>query len=319
MEGYIYKCTCCVNDKIYIGQTIQGLERRRADHWKDSNNPNSEGYNFKFHNALRKYGKDKFKWEVIETVISNSLDDLRKKLNDLEIRYVSEFDSYLNGYNSTIGGDYSCIVAKSLASYTDDGTLIKSFTNVSEAADYYKIPKGVVWQNCSRCTLYTVVDGVRICFRWDDNPFNDTDLKKLKQIHYDSPVLMYDLNGNLLNTFKTIKEASDTLNIKRSRITTNCRKITSFVLIDGKRYIFRYPGDCVTESDINTGKNIKSDPKKAVIAIDSVTNKVIGEFKTISDARRALGVNGSNISEVINGHRKTAGKYNGNTIKWVAK
>ena len=47
---------------------------------------------------MRKYGKDSFKWEIIENC--NSKNDL----NLAEEWYIRYFNTYNNGYNSTIGG-----------------------------------------------------------------------------------------------------------------------------------------------------------------------------------------------------------------------
>lgn len=48
--------------------------------------------------AINKYGKDCFRYEVL-----GEFDDAI--LSDMEIKYIDEFDSYKNGYNSTLGGE----------------------------------------------------------------------------------------------------------------------------------------------------------------------------------------------------------------------
>ena len=53
MTGIIYKCVCTITSKCYIGQTIQTLNKRKSSHLKDSLNPNSKGYNYYFHKAIR--------------------------------------------------------------------------------------------------------------------------------------------------------------------------------------------------------------------------------------------------------------------------
>lgn len=90
----IYKITNKENNKVYIGQTIQKPELRWYHHLEEA----SLGSNLKFHRALRKYGKDSFNWEIIETVEP-------EKLNEREKYWISFYDSYKNGYNSTLGGD----------------------------------------------------------------------------------------------------------------------------------------------------------------------------------------------------------------------
>lgn len=92
--GYIYKITNKINQKVYIGQTIQTPSQRWYHHLTDA----KLGSDLKFHRALRKYGRENFTKDIIEEVE----DEL---LNDREIYWISFYDSYEDGYNSTLGGD----------------------------------------------------------------------------------------------------------------------------------------------------------------------------------------------------------------------
>lgn len=58
----IYKVTNLINQKVYIGQTINSLGHRGSQHYKDCNRKNY--YNNRFHNALNKYRLHDFKMEV---------------------------------------------------------------------------------------------------------------------------------------------------------------------------------------------------------------------------------------------------------------
>ena len=91
----IYKATNKENGKIYIGQSVETLAKRKAIHIRDANNNNS----LYFHKALRKYGVDNFKWQVI--CICPNIDIL----NEQEVYYIAFYDSFNNGYNLTKGGD----------------------------------------------------------------------------------------------------------------------------------------------------------------------------------------------------------------------
>lgn len=71
----IYKVTCKITGKIYIGQTTQSLAQRKREHTSRS----KKGSNTYFHNAIRKYGKDSFIWEVLDDKILD-FDSLNKKV-----------------------------------------------------------------------------------------------------------------------------------------------------------------------------------------------------------------------------------------------
>jgi len=87
---YIYKFTHIESGRCYIGQTIQNPSRRRLEHISDSKHTRKS---YHFHNALRKYGKDSFTFEVIAQ--ASTLEEL----NLLEEKYMNQFDSIKNGFN----------------------------------------------------------------------------------------------------------------------------------------------------------------------------------------------------------------------------
>jgi group I intron endonuclease len=95
----IYKITNTINNKIYIGQTIQSLEKRWKRHtWLSTLNRNAMAIT----NALRKYGVENFKIEIIYT--ATNIDELNEK----EIEFINEYNSLSpNGYNLTSGGKNS--------------------------------------------------------------------------------------------------------------------------------------------------------------------------------------------------------------------
>lgn len=94
----IYKAQNKINGKIYIGQSINSLEHRKNQHYREAKSKNKNNY---FHNALIKYTKDDFKWIILEEC--ESKDDL----NVLEIKYILDFNSTNRdiGYNRKLGGE----------------------------------------------------------------------------------------------------------------------------------------------------------------------------------------------------------------------
>ena len=93
--GRIYKITNDINNKIYIGQTIKTLTKRWQQH-----KCNSTKEYFKqivLYKAFKKYGIEHFHIEEIEEVENDLLDEREKY-------WIRCYDSYNQGYNSTIGG-----------------------------------------------------------------------------------------------------------------------------------------------------------------------------------------------------------------------
>jgi len=91
----IYMHTCTITNKSYIGLTKYTIEERFEGHVKSSEKPK-----FHFHRAIKKYGRDSFVSEILESGI-----DTLDKANEREQFFISKYDTFHNGYNMTIGGD----------------------------------------------------------------------------------------------------------------------------------------------------------------------------------------------------------------------
>jgi group I intron endonuclease len=97
--GLIYKATS-PSGKVYVGQTTQILEKRKKEHLKFSKITNT-----KLYIAMRKHGFENFKWEIIEDNIPEEL------LSIKECEWIQGLNSFICGYNGTIGGDKPNIFA----------------------------------------------------------------------------------------------------------------------------------------------------------------------------------------------------------------
>lgn len=95
----IYRVINIVNGKKYIGQTTGKLEQRKTSHFNESKKDTT----IYFHNALKKYGKKNFKWEIIYEC------DDKLILNVMETMKIIVEHSHKSegGYNLTWGGEGS--------------------------------------------------------------------------------------------------------------------------------------------------------------------------------------------------------------------
>lgn len=92
----IYGIHNIVDNKVYIGQTGESFKRRYFHHnWKLRNGSHDNKY---LQNAWNKYGEDNFEFIVVEIVKDP------KKLDELEIEYISHYKNLSLSYNMLDGG-----------------------------------------------------------------------------------------------------------------------------------------------------------------------------------------------------------------------
>ena len=92
----VYKHTCIISGKSYIGYTCQGMIKRWNNEIIHSRNIKNK---HKLDNALRKYPDQFWKHEILINDISKL-----KQIKKLEIEMIAKFDTFNNGYNSNPGG-----------------------------------------------------------------------------------------------------------------------------------------------------------------------------------------------------------------------
>lgn len=147
-KGWIYKVTCNVNGKVYIGQTTRSINYRWEQHSRNAYKNNNLEFKNKFHRAIRKYGISKFKIEEIIKVTAKNELELKSALDFLEIYYIEKYNSKDNGYNSTYGGDHPSAVK--INQYSLDGKFIKTWGSISEVKAIYGNSCGNITKVCSK-------------------------------------------------------------------------------------------------------------------------------------------------------------------------
>lgn len=121
----IYKHTS-PSGKSYIGYTKQ----KPKDRWKGGNGYDKDT---KFGKAIAKYGWDNFSHEIIETNIQ-SLEEAKQA----EIAWIAYYDSYINGYNSTPGGDGidpSMIKKVPVIQFNEQLQIVAEYESIKEASE----------------------------------------------------------------------------------------------------------------------------------------------------------------------------------------
>lgn len=289
----IYKATNTDNGKIYIGKTSQFVERK----WQHERCYEKE--DCVFHRAIKKYGKEKFNWEIIDE--TNSLDDAY----ELEKRYIKEFNSYHpNGYNMTKGGaGGSMWNARPVVRLTLDGEFVKRYDSAGEAKldGFHGSDVLLVCKNINHsCKGYM--------FMFEDEYMEHGAKKYIPpKPPKTTPVIQCDLDGNFIKEFPSVQQASDETGVTRTTISG---------VITGKYksaggYIFVYKEDFPIK-DISKYRHVKKGIK--VAQINPKTDEVIKVFDRIADAGRELGVNYKAIHKVVDKPGRTAYGF-----KWISQ
>ena len=86
----IYKITNIINQKIYIGQSID-IEKRWGEHKRNAFNPKTHTYNYPLYKAIRKYGLANFQFEVLE---------------ETDIEHLTEEEQYFIDLYKTLNPQY---------------------------------------------------------------------------------------------------------------------------------------------------------------------------------------------------------------------
>jgi group I intron endonuclease len=102
---HIYKITNTINNKMYIGQTIQKNPKMR---WYDHCARAKKGQNNHLYSSMRLYGIENFVWEIIDQ--ASSIDDLNFK----ESYWLDYYKQFTECYNIREAGGNKLHSTKSI-------------------------------------------------------------------------------------------------------------------------------------------------------------------------------------------------------------
>ena len=313
--GYIYKIENTVDNKIYIGQTIQDLESRWKDHRK-------KGSNCRYlKSAIQKYGIDNFEFKLVCITFDSQLDDMEKE-------YIEKYDCLApNGYNLRLGGDSgkhhedtkrkisaTLLQNKKIIQFDVQGNRLNSFNTCREAAESVgcspssighccngdvRTTAGYVWKyesiNSDTAKNQSGIPPLTGKFKRIRDTTMLTVPKKNKLVR---KIIQFDIHGNKLNSFNTCREAAEHVGVSRSSITTCClgkRKLS-------KGYVWKY------ENQEEIYKEIISKKNRKVIQFDIRGNR-LNSFNNCVEASKHVGVAASCITHCCLGNRQTSAGY----------
>jgi len=110
----IYKIVSLINDKVYVGSSVNLKSRRYLHFYRLKQNKHDNKH---LQNAYNKYGKENFIWEIIEYVEHNENKDiLKKELLEREQYWIDKLNACnrLVGYNMCLEAGSSLGVMRTL-------------------------------------------------------------------------------------------------------------------------------------------------------------------------------------------------------------
>lgn len=321
MKIGIYKVTNLVNGKAYIGQAVN-IEKRWQKHQSSSFKTNKNDYNVVFHKAIRKYGIENFKFEILEEC-------QKEKLDERERYWIQYYHTWLGdpeckGYNITDGGKqgrkaepeyldevyqmlregytYKEIGAKfNLTSqYISSINLGNSWRRedieypikeVAKLKNNHCIDCGVlINSNSCRCVTCTAKIRGALIKHLDPSEYKIPSkvelLKELHELKYESKVaLKYNVSSHLVHKW--------------------CEDL-GIEVQNKKEMEYQYRREVLGEE---ITKPLKRNWNKKVVQLNPTTLSAIKEFNCIYDAAEEMGVNHECIRRAIVTGKKAVG-YN---------
>lgn len=267
----IYIIRNTVNDKVYVGQSINPV-KRFMEHIQESK---KDRRGSAICGAIRKYGVDKFYMEILERDVPN--------YNDREKYWIAFFNSTTpNGYNIQLGGEEPPVrrgFANNKCKFKESDVeeiyylLKKSHITILEIASYY----GVAYHTIANINNGKTYRKEGIDYPIRDEPIYGDRTKMLTPADVDLIILQ------LKNSSKSLRRIAIDLGVNHAQVNAvNCGSIKMYRR-DGEKYPIRtidlFPSE-------ETVENIKKQlmrgdiPKQRIATINHVSYSVVSNINS---------------------------------------
>lgn len=303
-KGYIYCIENMINSHKYIGQTSMTILRRWYKHTSDAKKSNQVLYR-----AMRKYGVGNFKIYPLKEFSCATVKELRKTLDDQEIKTIKEYkDNGIELYNMTKGGDHRPDATfQPVDMYSLDGNFLRSFESISDAGNYL-VQQGIIIFDetnsgggvpgstsigaCCRGKYHTAYGYV---YRYKGEAFDKYSIES----PFYKKVYKFTKNGDFIKKYPSIYACADDNGFKKTSVK---------VLIERKKIKDGYIYSLSRSIDISEFSEIK--PQNQYVLMKTLDNKPYILFSCLNEVREYLGINDiSIVAKAANGKRKTAYKH----------
>lgn len=325
-DGIIYKYTS-PSGKVYIGQTLSERIRRNT-----FLNPKRLYAGGKIDKARQKYGPKNFKYEILDTVTDSDKKKLLDRLNELEIYYIQKYDSFKNGYNSTLGGQFLYVYTKedrekiskskrkSVIQYDLYGNYIKIWDSAAQVNKELGINAGSIRKCCNKGQTHANI------YQWEwyienfdlkidslpENKINSILKSKDSQNSTNGKtfkkVIQYDLEGNFIQIFNSFTEAAKSVGINSTTcISQSCKNLGASYGYIWRFYSNNFPRHI--EPNLSQHSLIVANKKNFKIYQYDLNNNLINTWTSYKEITDSLGICRTGIYQCCTGKLKTYKNY----------
>ena len=200
----IYRITNLINNKFYIGQSVD-VEYRIKQHNYEAHDPKNLAYNSPLHKDMREFGWDNFSKEVL---LECKAEDL--SLREQELIAAAEILSPSLLYNTR--NDY---ISSKIGQYTLEGKLIKIWNSTRELRDAGFVEIGNITRVCRGAGKTSVGFIWRFVENEEDAKEKEEEVNSslVDTVGIRRKIVQYNLEtGEFINIFKSGRAASLALN-----------------------------------------------------------------------------------------------------------
>lgn len=302
----IYAIHNIINGKYYIGQA-RDIDYRWMQHRSRLKCGTHENKHLQA--SYNKYGKNAFEYFIVKECSKELLDEM-------EVLFIEQYDSYNNGYNQDKGGA-GCKGYKhteeeilkmrmiqnprAVLQLDKDLNIVAEWVGCSHAAKTLKMSRRQIQACCDRVNRQKTVRGYYFIYK-DEYENNTVDWNYYLNINQSMPkkVNQYDLNMNLIKTWDSIYSIQKECGYHGSEISSVC----NYKKKTYKQFVWRFRDEYTKEQyDIDCSTdfiNRKGGNAKTVLRYD-LDDNLIAIYKSLSDAVRQTGFSRSSIQQCLYG------------------
>ena len=286
---YVYMHINKKNNKAYVGITSRNNPEYR---WR-----NGEGYatQLKFYRAIIKEGWENFEHKLIATGLSKA------EAVKLEKQLIKQYNTIEKGYNVDEGGNANTQQKKAIYWLDFDKSIKAEFSCAEEVEQKLRVNHSSVTACCNNPQRNLTLHGHIFCYAEDYDTF---EIRSKKPHPKCKKICQVSSEGEVLASYDSIQQAAKLNNLSASHITACCKGTRNSI----GGYFWSYT-DQLESLKIKISSTFKYHSNKLIIYQYTLTNELVGTFKSCHEAAKVVNCAASSIARCCKGERKTAAGF----------